>query len=363
MNYFDCAIVGAGVIGLMTARELQAEGMRTVVIDRRQAGRESSWAGGGILFPVEPGDLPEAGMSLVEWSRSRYQYLCESLRHETGIDAEWLPSGALIFGSGQNREIAAWTSRFGLETNTLSGADAAGLAAPVNPECGEAVWLPSVAQVRNPRLMAALKRAYLQAGGMLLEHVEIERVHIQSSQVGGLVSDSHTIDAQRVVIAAGAWSSRLLGEAASSLKIEPVRGQMLCYKTEPGWLKPIIMDEEHYLIPRKDGRVLAGSTVERTGFDTSVTEEARRTIHAAATRLVPGLESAEIEAHWSGLRPGNANGLPTVAIHPGIKGLYVNAGHFRNGLVMAPASARLMADLILERSPIVDPAPFAFPAQ
>jgi len=134
---------------------------------------------------------------------------------------------------------------------------------------------------------------------------------------------------------------------------------MLLLKTPPGWLSRIVLTDDCYLIPRRDGHVLVGSTMEYVGYDKSTTEEAREALSAAAFKLVPGLADFPLVKHWAGLRPGSPIGVPYIGEHPEISGLFVSAGHFRNGVVMAPASARLLADLVLGRTPVLDPEPYA----
>jgi glycine oxidase len=164
-----------------------------------------------------------------------------------------------------------------------------------------------------------------------------------------------------VVVAGGAWSGELLKTAGVSLPMAPVRGQMLLFRAAPGLLKRMVMRHYRYLIPRRDGRILAGSTLEQVGFDKATTRSAAEKLHRAALELVPALEDCPVEHHWTGLRPGNLSGVPYIGEHPAWKGLYVSTGHYRNGVVLAPASARLLADMALSRPHSLDPAPYALP--
>jgi glycine oxidase len=143
-----------------------------------------------------------------------------------------------------------------------------------------------------------------------------------------------------------------------AIPVKPVKGQMLAFKHEAGALRGVVLGDGHYLIPRRDGTLLAGSTLEFTGFDKSTSDSARETLGAFAKRLMPSLASAPLIGHWSGLRPGSEGGVPVIGAFPGVSGLFVNAGHYRNGLVLAPAASRLVVDLMLDRAPSVDPAPY-----
>ena len=157
-------------------------------------------------------------------------------------------------------------------------------------------------------------------------------------------------------VAAGAWTGQLL-----NLPVAPVRGQMLWYQAEPGLIGHILIDDDEYLIPRRDGVVLVGSTVEQAGFDPTTTVAAREYLQGVAARLCPALAQIEPAGQWAGLRPGSPEGIPYIGPHPSLAGLYVNAGHFRNGINLAPASAALLADLLTETAPELDKLPYSVP--
>jgi glycine oxidase len=162
-----------------------------------------------------------------------------------------------------------------------------------------------------------------------------------------------------VVIAGGAWSPLIMRQAGLELAVEPVRGQMIMFETHPGLLRHITMHGDYYLIPRQNGLVLAGSTLEYTGYNKETTQAARDVLMTRAIKLVPALSDYKVIKHWAGLRPGTSDGIPFIGEHPGVRGLYLNTGHFRNGVVMAPASAQLLLDCILERDSFTGLAPYA----
>ncbi|HEX8873436.1 MAG TPA: FAD-dependent oxidoreductase, partial [Nitrosospira sp.] len=169
--------------------------------------------------------------------------------------------------------------------------------------------------------------------------------------------------ADHYVITAGAWSRQLLGGHALNLDIWPVRGQILLFKAQPDLLKTIVLREHDYfyLIPRRDGHILAGSTLEEAGFDKSPTAEARRMLLARAHALVPALTEETIAGHWAGLRPGSPDNIPIIDRHPSIANLYLNSGHYRYGVTMAPGSARLLSNIILDKPQPLDIAPYRWP--
>ncbi|HEY3486592.1 MAG TPA: FAD-dependent oxidoreductase, partial [Gammaproteobacteria bacterium] len=162
-----------------------------------------------------------------------------------------------------------------------------------------------------------------------------------------------------VVIANGAWSGQLLRQIGVNLDIRPIRGQMVLLQGAVGLLQHIVLQEGHYLIPRADGAIVAGSTVEDVGFDTATTEQALQDLKGFTMRIAPALAQLPVLKHWAGLRPGCGQGTPYIGAHPEIRGLYVNAGHFRNGIVMAPSSGELLASLMLDEKPSLDPTPYA----
>jgi glycine oxidase len=165
--------------------------------------------------------------------------------------------------------------------------------------------------------------------------------------------------AERVVVAAGAWSGELLRSLDVELPVKPVKGQMILYKCAENFLTSMVLANGRYAIPRRDGHILVGSTLEFVGFDKNPTDTALDSLKASAVALLPDLAEAEVVAHWAGLRPSSPEGIPFIGPLPGFDGLWLNCGHFRNGLVLAPASCQLLTNLMLEQAPIVDPHPYA----
>ncbi len=361
MHVTDFIIAGGGLIGLLTARELHQAGASVTVVERGATGQESSWAGGGILSPLYPWRGPEAVTALVRWSQERYPILAHTLADETGMDVEWIQNGLLILDTEEKERALAWANQSGIRLYLINHAAILQHEPRLAVMTNEALWLPDVAQIRNPRLLKALRHSLLASGVVIKEHSEIKGLIAGADRIQGIETASGSILASKVVVAAGAWSDNLLKNFGFHEKIMPVRGQMILFRAAPGLVSRIVIHKDHYVVPRRDGRILAGSTVEYAGFDKSTTHQALMELRQAAVALVPALAECEIEHHWAGLRPGTAearNGVPYIGEHPRVRGLYVNTGHFRNGVVMAPASARLLADIIFERAPIVDPVPY-----
>lgn len=355
----DCVVVGGGLIGLLTALELRREGLDVTLLERGETGRESSWAGGGILSPLHPWRYPEPVTLLAAWSQARYPALAAELLERSGVDPEWEPSGLLVLdATGEADAARAWAGRHGVALEDLGREGLRAREPSLGARWASALWLPGVAQIRNPRLAQALRRAAELAGVVVRAQTPVEAVHVDGGRVVGVRTAEGLTNAGRVVVASGAWTPGVLGLLGVGLPVAPVRGQMVLFRAEPGVVRRVVLSGARYLVPRRDGRVLAGSTLEHVGFDKSTTAEARADLFEAAVELVPALADYPVERQWAGLRPGSPEGIPIIGEHPAVRGLFVNAGHFRNGVVLAPASARLLADLILQRPPILDPAPY-----
>ncbi len=353
-------VVGGGLLGMMTARELSKSGATVTLLEQGQIGRESSWAGGGILSPLYPWDYADSVNALAKWSQQQYPQLAEELIDEGGVDPQWTQSGLLVLANQTTADAmfakaTNWARDYGIACERLDER----MLHEQEPELAEAhtqgLLFPEIAQIRNPRLIKSLRASCLKRGITLLENSPVSGFLVSGKKVRGVSVGEDKHEADVVVICAGAWSARLLTSMNIEVPIKPLRGQMLMYRTSPGQIKRITLSEGHYVIPRRDGRVLAGSTQEDVGFDKSTTQEALLELRHTAEALFPFLAEAELENHWSGLRPESTAGIPYICMISGLEGLFLNAGHFRNGVVLAPASVRLVTDLILQRTPILEP--------
>lgn len=353
----DYIIVGSGVIGCSTALGLASAGASVTLLERGPAGQESSWAGGGILYPLLPWDYAEAVNHLVQRSLALFPAWTDELQAASGIDPEYRKCGMLVLPPFSSAQAQAWCDTHATRLE-MAGAR------KIIPDLAadeEALWLPDVAQARNPRLLKALRRRLELLGVKIHEHMEVTRWQSDGALVTGVQTNHGMLSAARYIVTSGAWSRQLLGEHALNLDIRPIRGQMLLFKTAPGTLRTIILKNGIYLIPRLDGHILAGSTLEDAGFDKTTTEEARAMLYAQATGILPLLKQAPLVRHWAGLRPGSPDNIPTIDRHPQLENLYISSGHFRYGVTMAPASAEIMANLILGRPQAMDIAPYRWP--
>jgi glycine oxidase len=358
---YDCIIIGGGLIGMLSALELDQAGLRVCLLERQECGQESTWAGGGIVSPLYPWRYSAPVTALARWSQAHYSALCDTLNAATGSDPEYTRSGMLILEDSERTTALEWAQQYDMTLQVLDTITAIRACEPLLNSTilsQSALWLPTIAQMRNPRLSRAL-RTYIthHARIHVHEHTAVTEICIHDKRVSGVRSVSKKINAAVVVVAAGAWSASL--PLPHPPPITPVRGQMLAFKTAPGLLQRIVLSNRRYVIPRRDGHILAGSTLEHSGFAKHTTEQGFAALHHFATELIPALKNAEIVRHWAGLRPGSPDGVPYIGVHPEVAGLYFNSGHFRNGVVLGLASARLLADLISAAPPLLDPRPYA----
>jgi glycine oxidase len=361
VNRYECIVVGGGLIGLLSAYLLAKQGLKVALLERSVTGRESSWAGGGILSPLYPWRYPDAVSDLVSWSRQHFGRVMDELQQQSGVDPEWLLSGMLILDQDERQQALSWAVQQGVVLEQVDQQSMSELEPALSSLPEQGLWMPEVGQVRNPRLLAAARGSAVNMGVTIIEQAEVMGLDISSGRVQEVITTNHRFSAEKVVIATGAWSAQLMETLGQKLEVEPVRGQMILFKSQPDLLHRITLNGGRYLIPRKDGHVLMGSTLERVGFDKVTTDEARVSLYQSALVMAPALADFPVVGHWAGLRPGSPEGIPMIGGVPGVDGLFVNVGHFRNGVAIGLASCQLLADLVLGEKPIIDPHSYSLP--
>jgi glycine oxidase len=337
-------IIGAGAVGLTCAQTLLLAGYQVTILERGATGQEASWAGGGIMSPLCSWDYSEAVTQLTQYSMSMFETAMASLHAETGIDPEYQRCGMLLLPPLPDERARTWCEAHQVDLQRVELSDP-GLK-------GDGLLLPDIAQVRNPRLLQALRRHVQLLGGVIIEHCEVLRFGVSNDEIGTLHTTQGNFSADKYILTAGAWSRELLGELALSLDVRPIRGQILLFKFDTPPFHHILLQGNLYFIPRRDGHVLVGSTLEDAGFDKSITLDARTTLLQRIYALFP--DWPEPVRHWAGLRPGSTDNIPTIGRHPVLTNLYANCGHFRYGVTMSLACAELLlADIEARPHPLL----------
>src|SRR6266851_7103453 len=358
MNEFkktaDVAIIGGGVIGLAVARALAQRGVRDVlVVERSSLGAEASSAAAGMLAPQAEADCTDDFFRLCCQSRDMYPAFAQSLNQETGIDIELETSGTLYLAFTEEDESELekryeWQTRAGLDVAKLSAGTARLLEPCISDDVRGALRFPLDTQVENRKLISALATANEALGVRMLTGDSVDSLSIIRNRVAGIETSRGFIACERVVIASGAWTNQILKEALPNPRIEPVRGQMVSFDATPQIARHVIYSPRGYVVPRRDGRLLAGSTTEHAGFDKRVTAGGVQSIVTSALEISPRIAALPLTSSWAGLRPRAADGLPVLGPCAEIAGVFYATGHYRNGILLTPITAELLAGAIVE---------------
>ncbi|HET6976694.1 MAG TPA: glycine oxidase ThiO [Pyrinomonadaceae bacterium] len=369
----DVVIVGGGVIGLAIARGLAQRGLGEVcLIERGSLGTEASFAAAGMLLPQVEADAEDDFFKLACRSRDLYPSFASALREETGIDVELDTTGTLYLALNEHdhEEIEKryhWQTQAGLAVEFLSTTAARELEPCISESAFGALRFPNDIQVENRRLLAALANSVKNLGVEVLTETNVEALVIERSRVKAVQTSRGAITCHSLVVAAGTWSSILLRSSnCPDPELQPVRGQMICLESKPQLTRHVIYSPRGYLVPRQDGRLLAGSTGENAGFAKRVTAGGINTILQNALEISPAIATLPVVDTWAGLRPRPADGLPVLGACGEIEGLFYATGHYRNGILLAPLTAELIAEAIVAgaTSPLLAPfSPDRFSSQ
>jgi glycine oxidase len=344
---WDAIIVGAGIIGLSLAIELRKQGLQVLIVDRGEPGRQASWAAGGMLVGSESETLP-ALRPLAASSARMYPEFVHELQDESGLTVDLRSDGTLLWESDADARQRALHPLPALLLELEPNLPAAAFDR-------EPLFLKE--QCVDPRdLVAAAVKAARHRGVDFSSGDQVLSIEIHGGRVAGIRTNKTSFSSGTVINCAGAWAGQI---GPHAFPTRPVKGQMLCVvMPERNFLRHVIRTPDVYLIPRSDGRLLIGATVEEAGFDKQTVPETIQKLRSAALMLIPRLSEARILDAWAGLRPGTPDKLPILGSTP-TTGYFVATGHFRDGILLAPVTAKIMADVVTGSTPILDISAFS----
>ena len=329
------AIIGGGIIGCLTAIKLKENGFEVLIVDKDEIGNESSWAGAGILFPLMPWHYQPKVYNLCKSASNFYKNFSKKLYESTGIDPEYDETGLILVPPFQQESVSNWASEQNFSFKKIKFQNS------------DAIYLPSVSQIRPPRLMKSIKSYMKKINIEIIENMELSTIENTEGHLKKWPTKKNTfIKADFFVITSGAWTPNLKNTYKN--KIYPVRGQMIQYKATKLKIKHILYSNDFYILQRKDGVIIAGSTVEEVGFDEKVNIDSKEELMKKAESLIPDLVNIPIENHWIGFRPGSKENIPFINRDEDYENVFTNSGHFRYGLTMAPQSAENLSNILFQ---------------
>jgi glycine oxidase len=358
MKTFDAAIAGGGLIGGAIALELSRAGLRVALTDARDPGQEASWASAGILSPAPENSAMIAMVQLGRASMALYPDFAASVEEISGLPTGYRAKGTLeVLLSRHAKEelntIIALHHGLGLKAEAISAEEARELEPSISEEVEAAVLRPDEASIDNRLLTAALLEAAKRSGAQILPGSRVSSIWTEGFRCRGLIlANGQRIAARHTVVAAGCFSSQIAG-VKEFAPVRPAKGQMVSLRDEAVRIERVLWSERIYLVPRNDGRILAGATVEHVGYDKTVTAAGILANLAAAIELVPALAAARVEETWAGLRPDTPDHLPIIG-PTDREGLLIATGHFRSGVLLTPVTAKLIGDYVAGITPTLD---------
>ena len=364
-NELKAIIIGGGIIGCSVAWRLAAEGVATTVLERGRVGQEASWAAAGMIAPQAEADGPGPFFDFCIKARDAFEAIVDRLVRDGGVDPEYDAAGILYVALDADERVqlerrARWQRTVGAPMEELSGAQARRLEPMLSPEAIYAIHMPTNRRTDNRKLTQAYAAAARKAGAEFVEGARVEALALRGQHATGVVmDDGSTREADVVVNAAGSWAGEIRGLEADRVKLHPVRGQILCFEVAPGTIGPALFSLRGYLVPRRDGRLLVGSTMEEAGYNKIVTLAGLDKIARGAAAIVPALGAAPFREAWAGLRPATGDLLPVLGFSPSVSNVLWAAGHFRSGILLSAITGEIIADLVKGRRPKVELGAFS----
>lgn len=350
----EVLIIGSGVIGLSLARALHKKGFRKItILEKGKIGREASFAAAGMLAVQSETDKPDAFFEFCRESNNLYPQFAEELFEETGVDIELDKEGTLYLAFTENdfgeiEKRFEWQKKNGLNVEKLSAIETHKFEPFVSPDVLGSLFFPDDWQVENRKLIHALEK-YAEFNGIeIRENCDVKNLLIENERLVGAETSDEKFFAEKTVLATGAWTSLIKAESFAMPEIKPVRGQIIEFHTAKRLFQKVIYSPRGYLVPRQDGRILIGATVEDAGFDKTISDAAIEFLRENALEIAPSLANLKIHDQWVGLRPFVLDGLPIVGEGSEIENLFIATAHYRNGILLAPITAKILADKIAD---------------
>jgi len=346
-------VIGGGIIGCATAYELAKAGCLVTLLERATPGAEASSAAAGILAPVGQTRRSDPYQKLALDSWRRYPDVARELRDLTGVDVEHMTAGTLypISGTGeqgQAQEQLRWPLAKEMGMRVVEGRELRDMEPALAADITAALFVRGDHWINNQRLVTAYASAATERGVLIRTGIEVTRLIAEGSRVTGVVAAGERLEAEAVLLAAGAWSAPIAASIGLELPVVPVRGQMLAVSNVPPLLTRAVHGDDIYVVPRPSGEVLIGATVEHAGFLRAVTPDGLGSLIAGAVALVPEIGRRSVTRSWCGFRPWVPDGQPVLGPWPDVAGLFVATAHYRNGILMAPITAALLTRCIVD---------------
>ncbi|HZP56901.1 MAG TPA: glycine oxidase ThiO [Dehalococcoidia bacterium] len=348
----DVIVVGGGIVGCACAYELAKHGATVTLLEYGKTGMQATNAAAGMLAPLGEAHGPGPMLDFGARALRGYPRLAEELEAAAGFSVELRIDGILrvAFTDEQADALerhARWQREMGFDATPLDGSACREIEPRLSERVAGGVFSPSEGSVSNQLVALALERAAVAHGAHIVQRAPVTRFLRAGGRISGVIAGGDRYQAATVVLAAGARSGQLAAKAGVALPVFPVRGQMIALGGMRAPIAHPVWGPDGYLVPRANGLVFAGSTVERVGFRRRTTRDGLRRIRATAAALVPQLGAAQVRFEWAGLRPGSEDGLPIIGPVPGADGLVAATGHFRNGILLGPLTGALVADGIV----------------
>jgi glycine oxidase len=358
-------VIGGGIIGSSVAWRLASEGVQVSVFERGRLGQEASWAAAGLIGPQAEAHEPGAFFDLALAGKRSFDAIVERLTAESGVDPEYDDHGVLYVAfddvaRARLQSRARWQRAAGGQVDELTPREAFRLAPVLSEKIIFALHMPNNRRVENRKLTLAYINAATHAGAEFREGALIHSIEVSNGRATGVrLADGSLEEGDVVINAAGAWAGEISGLEEDRIHFYPVRGQILCFEARPGLVEPSLFSESGIVVPRRDGRILAGSIFEEAGFNKSVTLDGMERILRAVRAMVPSIASIPFREAWAGLRPASDDLLPVLGPSPTVANVMYAAGHFRSGILLSAVTGEVIADLVKGREPSIDLVAFS----